>query len=140
MYLLIALLHAVPVFFVAAVTESKSATVITAVIMVAIGALTGSPAYIALDLLVVAVTAWICLQNTTPTSNSKNTSPSKLSLFFSGMLSDLVSIILTMSIAFGIFAVAIIFYNRTYGACSDRKLQEMKVNFEQCRALQTRKK
>ena len=140
MYLLIALLHAVPVFVVAAVTESKSATVITAVIMGAVGALTGSPAYIALDILAVVATAWVCLQNNSSTSRSKNETPSKLGLFFSGMLSDLVSIVLTLSIAFGIFGGAIIFYNRVYGDCSDKKLEEMKINFEQCRALKTRKK
>ena len=140
MYLFIALLHAVPVFLVAAVSESKSATLATAVVMGAAGALTGSPVYTVLDILAVAATAWVCLQNIAVTPKSQTETPSKLGLFFSGMLSDLVSGVLTIAVILGGLFAAIIFYNRVYGECADSKLQQMNMSFEQCRAMHTRKK
>ena len=53
--LFIVLLHAVPVFFIAAWTESKVALVLAAVVSGCIGVATGNPSYVVADLIGVAV-------------------------------------------------------------------------------------
>jgi hypothetical protein len=51
----IALLHGVPVFLIGAMTKSKVALTLSAVVAAAVGVMTGNPAYIAVDLIAVAV-------------------------------------------------------------------------------------
>lgn len=57
--LLIALLHAIPVLVVGAVTRSKIWLIVTTMIAGFIGAVTGNPAYAAVDLLAVAVAFFV---------------------------------------------------------------------------------
>ncbi|MCL2076273.1 MAG: hypothetical protein FWH15_07525 [Betaproteobacteria bacterium] len=57
--LFIGALHALPVVAVAAWSKSKALTVIVAAIMVGIGVATGNIAYLVLDLVGVALGAWI---------------------------------------------------------------------------------
>ena len=63
MFLLIALAHAIPVFIAAAVAEKRSSVIWTALVMIAIGVMTGNPAYAALDIIAVAAVTWLCLSN-----------------------------------------------------------------------------
>lgn len=63
MIFLLALIPALGVFVVAAITESKAKTSIAAVVAAAIGVVTGNPAYMALDLLFVAVVYWVSVSN-----------------------------------------------------------------------------
>lgn len=59
--LLIALVPAVIVFFIAVGTESKFKTTVAALIAAAIGVLTGNPAYMALDIIAVIVAYWLSM-------------------------------------------------------------------------------
>jgi hypothetical protein len=61
MIFLIALIPALGVFVVAAITESRAKTTIAAAVAAAIGILTGNPAYMALDLLFVVVVYWVSM-------------------------------------------------------------------------------
>lgn len=63
MIFLIALIPALGVFVVAAITESRAKTTIAAVVAAAVGVLTGNPAYMALDLVFVAVVYWVSISN-----------------------------------------------------------------------------
>lgn len=58
---LIALIPALGVFVVAAITDSRAKTTIAAVVAAAVGVLTGNPAYMALDLLFVGVAYWVSM-------------------------------------------------------------------------------
>jgi len=116
-------------------TDSKAATLVTAAFMIAVGVLTGSPAYILMDVIAVGVATWISLNNITPTYNS---SESKIKLFFKGMLGELASGAFLIFIVFAIFAGGIIFYNRVLGDCADSKLAQLNMTFEQCRDAQKR--
>lgn len=62
----IALLHGFFVFIVAEITKSRIAVAIAAVIAVAVGVLTGSPIYMALDLLFVAIATYLCWTDLAP--------------------------------------------------------------------------
>lgn len=55
----IALLHAVPVFVIAALTKSKVALTVAAIIAGIIGVTTGNPAYAIADLIGIAVAFWL---------------------------------------------------------------------------------
>lgn len=140
MYLLIALMHGVPVFIVSAIYETKAAVFGTAALMIAIGVLTGDPAYAVLDVVSVAVTMWICLRVMDPQAKSPSQTPSKASQFFGGMLKDLFQSVFGLAVAFAVLIAVIIFYNKTYGDCADSKLQQASMTFEQCRALQKKPK
>lgn len=63
MFLLIALAHAIPVLIAAAVAERRTTVIWTALAMIAIGVMTGNPAYAALDIIAVAGATWLCLSN-----------------------------------------------------------------------------
>lgn len=140
MYLLFALAHGVPVFIAAAISESKVAIVCTAVVMVAVGVATGNPAYLFLDVLAVGVTSWICWSNISPSIKIPNQSPSKVSLFFGGMLKDLLSGFVGIAVILAVLMGGIIYYNRFLGNCADGKLQQMNLTFEQCNALHRKPK
>lgn len=58
---LIALIPALGVFVVAALSESRAKTTVAALIAAAVGVLTGNPAYMALDLLCVGVVYWVSM-------------------------------------------------------------------------------
>ena len=83
MYLLIALLHAVPVFVVAAVTKSRAVTGFTAVLMACVGAVTGSPTYIFLDVVAVGVATIVSFGIVTGPSRTES---SLIAKFFTGIL------------------------------------------------------
>ena len=51
----IAAAHAVPVVLVGAISRRKGPTIITAVFVGAVGALTGSPVYMAIDIVAVVI-------------------------------------------------------------------------------------
>lgn len=55
MFFLIALLPALSVFYIAAISKSRAKTTVAALLAAAVGVLTGNPAYMALDLLFVVV-------------------------------------------------------------------------------------
>jgi len=59
--LLIALIPAVVVFFIAVGTESKVKTAIAALIAAAMGILTGNPAYMVLDVVAVGLAYWLAM-------------------------------------------------------------------------------
>ncbi len=61
MILLIALIPAVIVFFVAVGTESKAKTTVAALIAAAIGVFTGNPAYMVLDIVTVIAAYWLAM-------------------------------------------------------------------------------
>lgn len=61
MIFLIALVPALGVFFVAAISESRAKTTVAALLAAAVGVLTGNPAYMALDLLFVVVAYWVSM-------------------------------------------------------------------------------
>ena len=61
MIFLIALIPAFVVFIVAAITESKFKTTMAALVAMAVGVLTGNPAYMALDIGFVIVSYWISM-------------------------------------------------------------------------------
>jgi len=61
MILLIALIPAAIVFFVAVGTESKAKTTVAALIAAAIGVFTGNPAYMALDIVAVIAAYWLAM-------------------------------------------------------------------------------
>ena len=63
MFLLIALAHAIPVLIAAAVAERRTTVIWTALTMIAIGVMTGNPAYAALDIIAVAAATWLCLSS-----------------------------------------------------------------------------
>ena len=62
MVLLIALVPAVAVFFVALFTASRVWTWVAAIFFAALGALTGNPAYAALDIAGVGLATWLALK------------------------------------------------------------------------------
>ena len=62
MIFLIALLPAFVVFVVAAITESKFKTSVAALLAIAVGVLTGNPAYMALDIGFVVVSYWLSMK------------------------------------------------------------------------------
>jgi hypothetical protein len=61
--ILIALLLAVPVVVVAALSQRRGPILATAVVMAIIGSVTGASAYTAVDLAAVAVATWLCLDS-----------------------------------------------------------------------------
>jgi len=62
MILLIALLHALPIFLVGCRSQSKALLWLVASISAAVAFLTGNPAFIAADLIAIAVSLWNCLE------------------------------------------------------------------------------
>lgn len=71
MIFLIALLPALVVFCVAAISESRVKTTVAAFIAAAVGVLTGNPAYMALDLLFVIIAYWISMSTLSSDSDAK---------------------------------------------------------------------
>lgn len=69
--LLIALVPALGVFVVAAISESKFKTTVAAVVAAAVGVFTGNPAYMALDLLLVIIAYWISMSMLDSGSDAK---------------------------------------------------------------------
>lgn len=140
MYLLIALAHAIPVLVVAAMGGSKVATGLTAAVMVAVGAFTGSPAYTAVDLVAVAVATWFGWKFLlSPNSRSKPTEPSvpgRLGSWARGALSTVLSVVAVLAVA----GLAIIGYNRFLGECADSKLVRFNMTYEQCYAVHIKKR
>lgn len=135
MYLLIALLHGVPICLAAAVTRSKIATGVTCAIMIIIGILTGSPTYAALDILAVAGAMWLCFRTLPPSVNATLEAPNK---FVSVVLGVALTLVATIVLFVSLSAVIIV-YNRFFGECADSELSLMNVTFEQCRAAHPRK-
>lgn len=74
MILLIALIPALGVFVVAAISENKFKTRVAALIAAAIGVVTGDPAYMALDLLFVIIVYWISMSTLGGNSGAKSSS------------------------------------------------------------------
>jgi len=136
MVLLIALLHAVPVFVLAALTGNKTAIFFTAVLMGIVGLFTGSPAYLFVDVIAVTFAAWVCMTNITSSPNKKQ---SEVGIFFTGMLKDGISIVVTLGLVFVVLLGAIMGYNRFYGDCADTKLVAMGLTWEQCRDIYRKK-
>lgn len=137
MYVLIALLHAVPVFAIAAITNSKFAIGLTAAVMACVGVFTGAPPYMLLDIAAVGVATWVGLSTARPTSN---TEPSQIGLFFAGMLKDGVSVVSAVVLVTVAIVGTAIVYNRFFGDCADSKLVVMKMTFKECRATHTKKR
>lgn len=71
MILLIALVPALGVFVVAAISESKFKTTVAALIAAAVGVLNGNPAYMALDFLFVIIAYWTSMSILSGGSDSK---------------------------------------------------------------------
>lgn len=137
MYLLIALAHAIPVLVVAAMGGSKVATGLTAAVMVAVGAFTGSPAYTAVDLVAVVVATWFGWKFLlSPNSRSKPTEPGRLGGWARGALSTVLSVAAVLAVV----GLAIIGYNRYLGECADSKLVQFNMTSEQCYAAHIKKR
>jgi hypothetical protein len=75
MVYLIALLHGVPVLVVGLASNSKSRAIYTAIFMATLGAITGNPVYMAIDLLAVGLALWFCLAASDESSQSQAPEP-----------------------------------------------------------------
>jgi multisubunit Na+/H+ antiporter MnhC subunit len=140
MYQLLALAHAIPVFIVAVSTNSKPAVIGTAIIMGLIGALTGSPLYIGLDLAAVSIGAWLSLTGISNTNSKPSNKPqSKAAYVAKGAANDLAQAIIIFAICFAAIGAFVIIYNRFIGECSDSKIESMGISFQECRALKRAK-
>ncbi len=139
MVILLALLHALPVLAVAYATHSRGATILTAVAMIAVGVMTGSAAYIALDVLAVII-GYAIARKTLSRTDTASRVRAQIVATSSGVVSDLLTICIALVFVLGGILGTVLIYNRFFGECADAQLNRMSITFEQCRALQKRNK